>query len=477
MKITFSNTLILSLLLFISCPVSYANNKDNINAKGFHRAIAKFQKEPKVAVVVGINTYHSNSGLQPLKYAARDANLIRNSLKRQGYGVSLLTNQDAVKSHILRAIQSAGSTIRLRNTGTLVFVYSGHGFSHQKRNFLAPFGTVSNNLAKTGLSLDDVILAIKKTGVRRAILFIDACRNKPTMQGARSIATPSFIYKRSEGVKILYSTKFGGVSYESDKLRQGIFSHFLAQALNGVRTDQNGKITFNTVKSHVEENVALWIHRNQMPEQLPFESGNSHGVFILGNRGRIQPPTKPSQAVNHQSRKNQQRHVVRPPISRPRVYGQYKDNGNGTITDTRSKLMWKKCSEGQTGNYCSGKAKTYTWDNAKRTFNNVRFAGYSDWRLPTKSELTTLVFCSNKIKQETAIASTCADRNNPQNRYQKPTINQRLFPNTEGSPLSSSPAPYAHLSANTWGVSFLSGQEVRIRRGDKMHVRLVHRMQ
>ncbi|WP_169314601.1 PEGA domain-containing protein [Thiothrix nivea] len=42
-----------------------------------------------------------------------------------------------------------------------------------------------------------------------------------------------------------------------------------------------------------------------------------------------------------------------------RIAGRYIDHGNGTITDSQTRLMWKKCSEGQSGNACSSEAATY----------------------------------------------------------------------------------------------------------------------
>jgi hypothetical protein len=72
------------------------------------------------------------------------------------------------------------------------------------------------------------------------------------------------------------------------------------------------------------------------------------------------------------------------------------DNGNGTVTDSRTRLMWKKCLEGVSGSYCeSGIATAFTWQTAlqrPRVINNSSgFAGYRDWRLPNIKELRSIV--------------------------------------------------------------------------------------
>ena len=56
------------------------------------------------------------------------------------------------------------------------------------------------------------------------------------------------------------------------------------------------------------------------------------------------------------------------------------DNGNGTIEDIKTGLIWKKCVEGVTGNVCdSGYPSTFNWQQALEQpgiVNSSGFAGY-----------------------------------------------------------------------------------------------------
>ena len=61
--------------------------------------------------------------------------------------------------------------------------------------------------------------------------------------------------------------------------------------------------------------------------------------------------------------------------------GTLKDNGNGTITDETTKLMWQKSDDGI----------PRTWLNANSYCNELNLGGYDDWRLPTLDELKTIV--------------------------------------------------------------------------------------
>jgi hypothetical protein len=70
-------------------------------------------------------------------------------------------------------------------------------------------------------------------------------------------------------------------------------------------------------------------------------------------------------------------------------------NADGTVTDPSTKLLWKRCAEGQTwtGSDCSGTAVTYSWTTALG-LKGDSFAGKS-WRLPSKDELNALVEASS----------------------------------------------------------------------------------
>jgi len=56
------------------------------------------------------------------------------------------------------------------------------------------------------------------------------------------------------------------------------------------------------------------------------------------------------------------------------------DNGNGTITDTDTGLMWlQNANLAATSGGYSGRM---TWSDAMTWANNLVFSGYDDWRLP-----------------------------------------------------------------------------------------------
>ena len=57
----------------------------------------------------------------------------------------------------------------------------------------------------------------------------------------------------------------------------------------------------------------------------------------------------------------------------------FKDNGDGTVTDLLTGLVWQKADGGE-----------MTWEKAKDYAKGLRLAGRADWRLPTSMELFAL---------------------------------------------------------------------------------------
>ncbi len=160
------------------------------------------------------------------------------------------------------------------------------------------------------------------------------------------------------------------------------------------------------------------------------------------------------------------------------IDGRYRDNGNGTITDSKTNLTWMRCSLGQqwTGTTCAGVAMEMNWNDALKTAMSYSYAGHSDWRVPTVDELDTLVYCSKGRRPSARPNGELVFDTNGRclgDNYQKPTINITAFPNTSNSLYwSSSPGTFA--SNYVWNVIFGDGEvNDYTTNGLSNHVRLV----
>ncbi len=74
----------------------------------------------------------------------------------------------------------------------------------------------------------------------------------------------------------------------------------------------------------------------------------------------------------------------------------YTDNGDGTITDNNTGLVWEKQSSDGSAHDVGN---TYTWDQAfsghAATLNTMSFAGHTDWRVPNVRELQSIANYQN----------------------------------------------------------------------------------
>lgn len=114
----------------------------------------------------------------------------------------------------------------------------------------------------------------------------------------------------------------------------------------------------------------------------------------------------------------------------------FSDNGDGTVTHHTTGLIWQRCSLGQNwdGSDCTNSADRFNWEQALAAGSQNSLAGLSDWRLPNKNELASIV----------------------EYRCWSPAINGQLFPNTRSGVYWSS-SPKANVVDNAWTVHFDHG--------------------
>ena len=130
-------------------------------------------------------------------------------------------------------------------------------------------------------------------------------------------------------------------------------------------------------------------------------------------------------------------------------------NANGTVSHTATGLVWKQCNEGLSGAGCSsGSATTATWSAGLTAASISTFGGFSDWRLPSKQEL------------ESIVEFTC----------HSPSINDTVFPNAVFADATwTSTTENVVTTSTAWSVNFRTGTSFgrRVFKSANLYLRLV----
>jgi hypothetical protein len=121
--------------------------------------------------------------------------------------------------------------------------------------------------------------------------------------------------------------------------------------------------------------------------------------------------------------------------------GNYTDNGDGTVTDVSTGLMWQQDDSSESMN----------WEEALAYCDGLNLGGYTDWRLPNKKELRSLVDYS---------------------RY-NPAINSTYFPNTNTASWYWSSTTSASGTSLAWIMDFNGGYDSNDFRDDYSYARAV----
>ncbi len=142
-------------------------------------------------------------------------------------------------------------------------------------------------------------------------------------------------------------------------------------------------------------------------------------------------------------------------LATPVAHAALTANVDGTVTDSATNLVWDQCAHGLTGATCaSGSAFYGDWVSVlaqASSANTAVYKGFSDWRVPSKNELESIV------KLDTY----------------SPAIDATAFPNTPSSDYSWTSTTYASDPSNAWIVNFNGGSTNAYFKTNYSFVRLV----
>ncbi len=285
-------------------------------------------------------------------------------LKKLGFTVTL--KKDAGLQEMVESIEDFGNNLKRGGVG--LFYYAGHGVQVNNVNYLLPVNARINKESDVqfeGLNAGRVLAEMENAENGLNIVILDACRDNPFMKSFRSASRGlAIVANAPTGTFISYSTGAGQVARDGD----GRNSPYTRALLKNM--DKPG-LSINKVFMNVRSQVMK--ETGQVPWELSSLVGDFYFLPGQGDNVAAAP------LLDH--KKSFALAVpVKPYVTETGQDGKYIAYSDGTVLDTKTKLMWAAKDNG----------KNVNWHDAGSYCENYRGGGYTDWRMPTQYELARL---------------------------------------------------------------------------------------
>jgi hypothetical protein len=243
------------------------------------------------ALLIGVNDYVD---FKDLRFAGADAAALGDSLAQSGFQrdhIFLLhdsAKEARYKPFKLNIDKQLSIVLNLAGPDDLVIVsFSGHGIHVDGKSFLCPSEADDTDPAGTMIAVDDIYKKFDGCKAALKLLVVDACRNDPR-PATRKSATPEADRKNfaasferpPDGIVVLTSCGPGQISYEDEKLKHGVFMHYLLSGLSGQADgNRNGRVTLGELYDYTSIETKTYVARAHNDFQMPGQRGEINGVF------------------------------------------------------------------------------------------------------------------------------------------------------------------------------------------------------
>jgi formylglycine-generating enzyme required for sulfatase activity len=253
----------------------------------------------KYALLVGIRKYSPNQ-LKDLPFAENDVVELAKVLRQHGYreeNVVVLSNSAGSEDprylplgqNIRKELQTL---LKRRRSGDSVLVaFAGHGlqFKDDDKQYFCPFDTNLKDRS-TLVAITEVYAELEKCPAKYKLLLVDACRNEPASRNAARDATDQIppsatrpeLPEPPGGVAAFFSCSKRQVAYENEKLKHGLFFHFVIEGLKGAAATKEQQVTLGSLSEYVTRRVEDYARaHHDGAEQVPELMNHTRGVMTL----------------------------------------------------------------------------------------------------------------------------------------------------------------------------------------------------
>lgn len=284
----------------------------------------------KYALLVAINDNHIEGGdLTKLEYAISDAEKLSTLLVAQGFEKPrILTESAAERTDIIRELNWYAR--KLDADDDFVLFYSGHGVRNAVINSQAywmTYGAGISSLDASAIRLSHLVDYVREVKAARKAILLDHCFSgdvvaaPPTPPPAAPAPSPSpgdtprdaplpplqlakaaqivrgEIEKQVSGQGLVVLAAARNFAYESDTLKQGVFTKAVIDALESRVADKNpvdGKLSLTELITHVSTFVSNFPPAGRQIPVLATSGVNLDEWFLAPNLPNPRPVVDPA---------------------------------------------------------------------------------------------------------------------------------------------------------------------------------------
>jgi hypothetical protein len=389
------------------------------------------------AVVIGVSDYDH---WPKLPNVVKDTEEVADKLRKLGFQVKLVLNPDSqqLKSTLSEIARGLGTE---KNRALLLY-YAGHGETTtladgSELGYIIPKDCPLQNLDPFGfdrkaVSMKEIEMLALRVKSKHMLALFDSCFSGSLF--ALSRAAPADISEKSAKPVRQFITAGGAEESVPDR---SIFKVCFLRGLDGEADyNRDGYVTGSELGMYLQTEVVNYTRGAQHPQygkiNNPYldrgdfifvsrASGAETPSAFLGDRyqhltpereqlkkdkDKLElasiPKTVAEVSLRNESKSLTQRHIREMLVKydfferdwnpRGSFSNDFVDNGDRTITDRATRLTWQRGGSGEPR--AMSDARVYI-----RKLNQERFAGHSDWRLPTLEELASLLKGETKSRQ------------------------------------------------------------------------------
>jgi hypothetical protein len=269
-------------LTFLLCLFAFASAQEPTRQL-VQRPSDRVKLSKRIALVIGNGAYTS---APPLKNPPNDARDMAAALKTLGFDVTSGINVG--QKDMKRLIREFG--MKLKNGGSGLFYYAGHGVQSKGRNYLIPVDANIQSEAEVEDSGVDAALVLNfmddaQNGLN--IVILDACRNNPFARSFRSASDGLAQVDAPTGTLIAYATAPGRVASDGTA-QNGLYTGELLKQMQvpGLSiTDM-----FMRVRAEVMKQTGS--------KQVPWEASSLVGSFYFSGAPNDSTPATVSSRID-----------------------------------------------------------------------------------------------------------------------------------------------------------------------------------